>query len=265
MWGKVQQLVYYTRHSQSSRIYGRIVVLICTLNFIFLVVTERVGFSRVFIPRPELAAFLSANSEGHIAAILLIWLFPIIYYGYVGKTAATANSVKYRQMSTGIATWNRWFWLDVASAFTFCFLIVGALLSVDYLLTKFVFLHGEFAYGLDEFAVHFKNGLAVEMKNPTLTYIVCITMTSIAAASFAALMNVASMLCTREYLVCPVMFVLWLALIAQPQGTTTFIQPFTEYSIGTMIQSFVRFELLTLVGVFGGYVWLRRRWRHEYF
>lgn len=252
----IQAELYRVFKSWKSRFFILLVFLIPMIDLLFVIHQNIVpqwpvewSYRRIALYHPCMASFLSAAAHGHIMQMLLIWLMPIyilLIYGdsYIQEKTVGYTAIIYSHYSRKKVLYTRF-----AVSFLLFFGAFFLSMLLNFILANIIFINGGSMKGLEQLAYDdvLPAWLAWSLRNPYLSYLLCMAAYSLIAGAGGILCYAVCLLFPSYKLAYPICFFLWFLQIASRYSITYAIQPYIEYGPEKFLIALLRYFAIALI------------------
>jgi hypothetical protein len=183
------------------------------------------------ILHPAFASFLSGNSRGHIAQMLLIWILPLYIMIIYSDSSIQEKMHGYSVILYGKVNRMKFIRNRLIVSFTIPMIICFISMAFNFIVANIIFSSGKdlmgAEYTLDSGIL--SNFSSFCLYHPSLTYCFYIIGFSIIAGGCGILCTSISMFFNNYKIAYPLVFFIWFAQVISPFSLTYAIQPFIEY------------------------------------
>ncbi|MCO7128262.1 hypothetical protein NIE88_21265 [Sporolactobacillus shoreicorticis] len=206
------------------------------------------------ILHPSMAAFLSGASIGHVAQMLMIWLFPLYFLIAYGDCLCTEYKNGYSNIIVSKVGKKRYMKVKFIVSFLFSSLLFLCNLTLNYLLSLIVFHNGHSFMGIESFTnMHF--WMRLSLVHPYIVYTLYILFFSLITGLYSMFITAISFVFHEKKWVYSIAFFIWIMLILSPYSLTYLMQPFIEYGMSYMIKALLVFLFITLITTVLSYIY----------
>lgn len=206
------------------------------------------------IPNPDYACFLTVNSAGigHLFQSLWFWFMPFYLTLLFGELCIEDFQTGYYQIIVS-KTGNRQYILSYMR----CSFLFGAMITFAALMFNFMLVHIMFSGGMSSpysIAESDSSWLLFQYEHSSIINLFFILITSCVVAVLAVFCTMAALIFQSRKTVYAINVILWLIFILRKNSIVLLFQPFSEYSIDTLISIGIVFCICYLLAIIVLYI-----------
>lgn len=216
------------------------------------------------IYHPTMTTFLSGNTSGQFLQIIIIWLLPLYLILISAQRIIDNNRNDSNYIYTSRYTkFKQYLGVSELTQFSIFTVFFIVLFGLDFVIAELLFHNGQSFMDLED-SVKYSHLLKLELLHPNLAYISFIVVVSMSFGLFAVVVHVLALLLKKPILVHPISLDIWFFMVAMPNSSTYFIQPFIEYDWGTYFSALISYLVICSSIIAVGNFWLKLRGRYVY-
>lgn len=194
------------------------------------------------------AAFLSANSLGHIPQIVINWLLPIILLIMGCDSANREKKLGIKNIYLVKENRRKYYNTKLAVSFSVPAIMFFLICIINWILSIAIFRTGSSFAGLEQHVTPENYPtLYYQFNHPFETYFCYILLFSFATGLCGLMCQALSLLITDIKKVYLLSFVIWFVQLSVPPFLANALQPFTETSMANTFFGILRFALTVFV------------------